>query len=408
MRGDDRSSRYPPRGVWFGLILAVGTVRASVGAGRARRDDAAPTRRPSRSCWPPTAVTHWSAPDGHLGPAPGDSSVLQGVDGVRARRPSSGSSTSRPAREDLAGRSLRRGRGPRCRGTTSAPRSAFRAVFRTTEVHLKCYDPAGADSARKIRPGDLAIIRRSGFLAPKSGEPSQRQPPSRSRVSATAAGQSGLPVRLRPNAIVVQPRGGRMSRRCRPAGKPGVRCGATSARHPRSTPMIERCRSPELPRPWRRPSRRSRLRRRIRRSAGDSRAGSRWRVKPPVIDLPPIEGAPRFRSRSSRSNPEDLPPNIQPLPGADGPIPSPRCRGSRPRARCRCRQSPAASASRRADHARQPARHELFPRSGRKLEMQEAADDPGRRRDLDLSAEESTSSPVIPSSARSTSRPTRP
>ena len=26
MRGDDRSSRYPPRGVWFGLILAAGTV----------------------------------------------------------------------------------------------------------------------------------------------------------------------------------------------------------------------------------------------------------------------------------------------------------------------------------------------------------------------------------------------
>ncbi len=27
MRGDDHSSRYPPRGVWFGLILLTAAVR---------------------------------------------------------------------------------------------------------------------------------------------------------------------------------------------------------------------------------------------------------------------------------------------------------------------------------------------------------------------------------------------
>ena len=53
MRGDDLSSRYPPRGVWFGLFLAVGTVRVSwrrmYGLKQTR------TGRAILSCWPPPA-----------------------------------------------------------------------------------------------------------------------------------------------------------------------------------------------------------------------------------------------------------------------------------------------------------------------------------------------------------------
>jgi hypothetical protein len=30
VRGDDRPSRYPPRGVWLGFILAAGTARILV------------------------------------------------------------------------------------------------------------------------------------------------------------------------------------------------------------------------------------------------------------------------------------------------------------------------------------------------------------------------------------------
>ena len=50
VRGDDRSSRYPPRGVWFGLILAAGTVRALLAQDVPDEDDRAHSRTPS--CWP--------------------------------------------------------------------------------------------------------------------------------------------------------------------------------------------------------------------------------------------------------------------------------------------------------------------------------------------------------------------
>ena len=51
MRGDDRSSRYPPRGVWFGLILAMGTVRAHLRPGVP--DERAGAASTSPSSWPP-------------------------------------------------------------------------------------------------------------------------------------------------------------------------------------------------------------------------------------------------------------------------------------------------------------------------------------------------------------------
>ena len=46
VRGDDRSCRYPPRGVWFGLILTAMTVRALVAQDAPRRRNHAPAQGP--------------------------------------------------------------------------------------------------------------------------------------------------------------------------------------------------------------------------------------------------------------------------------------------------------------------------------------------------------------------------
>jgi hypothetical protein len=43
-------------------------------------------------------------------------------------------------------------------------------------------------------------------------------------------------------------------------------------------------------------------------------------AQPPIIDLPPIEGAPEVQVPNLTPKPDDLPPNIQPLPDQDGAI----------------------------------------------------------------------------------------
>ncbi len=76
MPGYDRSRRYPPRGVWFGLVLAAISLRAV--AAQDALDEA--TRRQLRD---PVAlaadrVTHWNGPDGHWVHLWGNVSVLHG------------------------------------------------------------------------------------------------------------------------------------------------------------------------------------------------------------------------------------------------------------------------------------------------------------------------------------------
>ena len=121
MRGDDRSSRYPPRGVWFGLILAVGD-RARVDWPRTmpEDDDLAPTRRPRRpgreSRDPVESARRRSGCGSRATRRFSTASKASG-----AGRPSSGSSTSRPA----ARRSRRSRSTPRARSaspeTTTRP-----------------------------------------------------------------------------------------------------------------------------------------------------------------------------------------------------------------------------------------------------------------------------------------------
>ena len=109
MRGHDVSSRYPPRGVWFGLILVAGTVRAVLA--QDLRDEAEGRRHSDPVVLAATSVTQWKSSDGVWVRLVGNTSVLQGVDGVRAGRPSFALSTSRPKpRRSRASTSMPKGR----------------------------------------------------------------------------------------------------------------------------------------------------------------------------------------------------------------------------------------------------------------------------------------------------------
>ena len=103
MRGDDRSCRYPPRGVWLGLILATMAVRAV--AAQDGLDEATTRRLKDPVSLAADRVTHWKGPDGqqwvHLW---GNAAILHGPDAVvRARKRSFGSATSQPNLKRSAG-----------------------------------------------------------------------------------------------------------------------------------------------------------------------------------------------------------------------------------------------------------------------------------------------------------------
>ena len=298
MRGDDRSSRYPPRGVWFGLILAAGTVRALLAQDVPAEDDS--RRLADPVVLAANRVTQWQAAGAIWVRLAGQASVLQPVDGIRAGCASSGSPTTRPASKRLD-------------EWKSTPREtcAYRVPrVQPTGVSRRVPDDRGASSSVMIGrrrltvsdpPWDLAIIRRSGFLAAKpagagqTGASGQAQPgggqrrgPGHSLVSASpcppGAGRScrrkpsrpipgRRPTPGKPVPPAQRPRssGGtepsrdpmvQRSRLCQQSGSPRERCPAR--RRPRSTRRFSRPARPQVP------------------NAG---------AQPPEIDLPPIEGA---------------------------------------------------------------------------------------------------------------------
>ena len=88
MRGADQPSRYPPRGVWFGLILAawgVRTLAAQSVSDSATRQSTDPLVLSAERVW------QWSGADGQYVYLSGAASVLQGTDGLRPRKPSAAS-----------------------------------------------------------------------------------------------------------------------------------------------------------------------------------------------------------------------------------------------------------------------------------------------------------------------------
>ncbi len=91
--------------------------------------------------------------------------------------------------------------------------------------------------------------------------------------------------------------------------------------------------------------------------------------QPPEIDLPPIEGTPGVQVPKLSPNPEDLPPNIEPLPDADGsisvpPLPRsgpPQGGSAAPGAGQKFPVVPISPGTQRTTS--------LFPRSGRQLQI---------------------------------------
>ncbi len=132
MRGDDQPSRYPPRGVWFGLILALCSVRALAAQEApddATRQSADPLVLSAERVW------RWRGADGQYLYLSGAASVLQGTDGLRA-------ACHLPDRHDLRGwripppgRGVCRGRGPGHLAWSRPSRTGPRALPRARSPH---------------------------------------------------------------------------------------------------------------------------------------------------------------------------------------------------------------------------------------------------------------------------------
>ena len=176
MRGDDRACRYPPRGVWFGLILAAMTLRA--GLAQEALDDAAMRGLRDPVSLAGDRVTHWNGTDGqHWVHLWGNAAVLHGADAGRTRREAiiriSDQSTEfeKIKRVEVyAEGQVRSARNPRVEEVIG------RADLRTGEIRLKSYQ-LGQVFQVKDPPWQSRIIRRSRFLEkkPVANRPSRQE-----------------------------------------------------------------------------------------------------------------------------------------------------------------------------------------------------------------------------------------
>ena len=204
--GYDRSRRYPPRGVWFGLFLAAMSLRAA--AAQDVLDEATRRQLNDPVTLAAERVTHWIGPDGHWVHLWGNVSVLHGsLPVVRAREAVvriSDESTefekiklvevyaegiTRPARED------------------SPQQRAGRASLRTSELRLTRF--GGSVSEAKTPPWQLQIIKRSGLREKKPARP---VPARRDRDQDSSSIDSHLDALIR-----------------RPVTKPGPSAGARAS-----------------------------------------------------------------------------------------------------------------------------------------------------------------------------------
>jgi len=370
VRGDERSSRRSHRGVWLGLILASGMVRTL--SAQETPDDTASSRLADPIVLAANRVTEWNAPDGRWVHLYGDSSILQGVEGIRAREAVVRVSDVSTAIEKIVQVEVYAEGQVRVAGNEGPPQPRFHVVFRTAEVRLKCYHPSGP-STPKDPPWQLQIVRRSGFREPKPAvadpkgagpEPVVGRGPaagddqtqaSPQPVAATQTAVPGpdqpsrdeLPGPVGAGAEAYRPATPKLDPMVQPAqyiGNPipgPTTAGGTSLAN---DPQVQRTRAQQQP------------------PGGGG--------QPPIVDLPPIEGAPEVQVPNLSPNREDLPPNIEPLPGSDGALTVPVLPGGAPgqgpqnapgTATPRPPIVPITPGSQRATF--------LFPRSGRKMEI---------------------------------------
>ncbi len=147
-----------------GLFLAVGTVRALLAQDVRPETDA--HRQSDPVVLAATSVTQWKSSDGDWVRLTGSASVLQGVDGVRAREAIVRITDISTENEKILRVDVYAEGQIRVSGTGNTDQPSYRGQFRTNEVQLNCYDRAGPRT-EKEPPWGLAIIRRSGLVAPK-------------------------------------------------------------------------------------------------------------------------------------------------------------------------------------------------------------------------------------------------
>ena len=171
MRGDDRSSRYPPRGVWFGLMLAVGMVCALLAQDVPAEDD-------SRHLADPVVlaadrVTRWEAAGAIWVRLAGQASLLQPVEGVPRREAIARITDDSFGRRKISRVEIYAEGDVRVSGAAGSPCPAYRAEFRTTEVQLKCYRPGRADDGQRsaLESGDHSPVRAAGGKAVRPANP---------------------------------------------------------------------------------------------------------------------------------------------------------------------------------------------------------------------------------------------
>jgi hypothetical protein len=226
-------------------------------------------------------VTEWSTADGRWVHLLGNAAVLQGVEGLRAREAvvrivERSSSTERTVLVEVY-----------CEGDVSVVgksgvHSSQHAVFQTAKaLELSPYERSGF-TGLKQPPRPSPLLLRSGFLVPP--KPDEVSAPSGSASSESHGPEPGTPSQT-------------ASRRDQALEQAQF----VSDSAPRGAPTTTGGRSADS-------------------QVAPARAAQRvGGLQPPNVDLPPIDTTPpEVQVPDLAPNPEDLPPNLAPLPGPDG------------------------------------------------------------------------------------------
>ncbi len=281
MRGDDQPSRYPPRGVWFGLIFVSCCAGFTLGQDN---PDAAGARSPTDPLvLSAERVWRWVGTDGFdYVCLSGRSSALQGMDGLWASQAVARivhlADGDEPLYQvDVFGEDEMPGDGKKSRAIPY-----HRARFRATKVEMGAYDPQGISELKKPPP-PFGLLQRSGFLATRknaSDKATVEASSPRRRASDPSAVQS--PAQFVPT---------------NPVANGGIRQAATPAQDPgpKRDPMLvpaqmRRSNLPEAqpvgnpPAPDDPPAQAQ--------APSVAQLPPGGTAQPPAIDLAPIEGPP--------------------------------------------------------------------------------------------------------------------
>jgi len=303
--------------VWFGFILLIG-----MGQVLFAQDE--PDATTARRLQDPIVlagrrVTEWSTADGRWVHLFGKAAVLQGVEGLRAQeavvRIVEQSSTERTFQVEVYAEGE-----VSVVGATGAL-SSRHAVFQTAkELQLSPYESSGF-TGLKQPPRPSPLLLRSGFLVPR--QPDAVRAPSGSEPIEGRGPEPGT-TQGEP-AVDVLSGGTALNRGSRPPS--GGVPSATPARFGGSSNLQTAPRRDQAVQPAQfvRDSAPQGVPTATEGRSSDSQVALARApqgvggLQPPNVDLPPIEVTPpEVQVPNLAPNPEDLPPNLAPLPGTDG------------------------------------------------------------------------------------------